>query len=479
MRPNRITSHEAFSHDDLTSLAYDWERVANPNIAPKFPLKVYLPRSTEQVVEAIRETRRLGQTPRIRSNGHSSNDLVLADGGAVLTTQMLNRVLHVDAERLLARVQSGVVLAELDEHLAPQRLGLPIIGDHNHITAGGFAAVGGISPASHRHGLFIDNIEELQYVNWDGEVRTARASEGDAFRQLLAATGRYGVITELTCKLVRATKWRTIYRNDRWLFRRAEDFITVSHGLISDPENAEFERGVWIDVPVLGRSLMMGQFSTYTLAAQNAYARLRRRIAYGYLHTLGYWAGRLPRLIDMAVKYLGIIGILLSPKYGSAKDIESFSDKVLDSTVGDPSRMLVVLAPVESYAILFRRLYDLFEEVRRNERAITFIAFYVKAIHSPYLARKNGSGRYAELMPYLGVVPERMTEALLESMVSRIDDLCIEHGALRYMHTKTVKDERRQKIDPNFLYSEPPTAVTDDTRQVAASETEQMKPAGA
>lgn len=33
-------------------------------------------------------------------------------------------------------------------------------------------------------------------------------------------------------------------------------------------------------------------------------------------------------------------------------------------------------------------------------------------------------------------------------------DLCVEHEAFRYMHTKTGKDpEQRKKIDPNAFYA--------------------------
>src|SRR3954453_24206587 len=117
MRPYKFTSHESFDHDSISSLGYDWERMADPNIAPKLPFKVYFPRSVEDVVAAVRETSQLGQKLWIRSKGHSSNDLVLADGGSVLCTELFNKVLNVDVAARTVKVQSGAVLAELDLHL--------------------------------------------------------------------------------------------------------------------------------------------------------------------------------------------------------------------------------------------------------------------------------------------------------------------------------------------------------------------------
>ncbi|WP_026731868.1 hypothetical protein [Fischerella sp. PCC 9605] len=127
----------------------------------------------------------------------------------------------------------------------------------------------------------------------------------------------------------------------------------------------------------------------------------------------------------------------------------------MDSTVGDPTRMLIVLAPVEKYALLFRKLYDLSLDYRARYGCFTFISFYVKAIRSDYLAQGDPKKRFCELMFYLGMNPTKMTDVILDEIVSKIDDLCVEHKAFRYMHTKTVKDaERRNKIDPNVFYAQ-------------------------
>jgi hypothetical protein len=63
----KSTSHETFSRDSIDSYGYDRERVGNPNIAPKYPLKVYLPQTTEDIGQAINETRQLGQRLWIRT----------------------------------------------------------------------------------------------------------------------------------------------------------------------------------------------------------------------------------------------------------------------------------------------------------------------------------------------------------------------------------------------------------------------------
>ncbi len=452
-RPYVATSHESFSHDSIDSLGYDWERMADPGTHPRYPLKVYLPRTTEDVVAAILEAKELGQDLKIRSKGHSSNDLVLADRGAVLCTQKMDRILGLDEGSRTVRVQAGAITANLDSWLAQRGYGLPVIGDHNDITAGGFASIGGVGPASLRYGMFVDNVHDLEYVTWDGDVRRCgRAERRDEFLRLLAGTGQYGVITEMTLEVVQVDKYGEVLANNRSLYRNFDHFLEESARFLSDPGDVRLSRGFWLDLG--GGKLKVGQLSLYGQAEQSIANTARNKVSYRYLHSLGYVAGRLPRRVDAVVKLLGVAGMVYIPTRASIKNVETFSDKVLDASVGDPTRWFIALVPSEVYPVLFPKLYALFTEYRKRYRCFTFLSFYIKAIRSDYLTNGGPHRYYTELILLPGAKPEKLTPELLESLVSRIDDLCIEHGAYRYMHTKTVKDpERRRKIDPNTQYA--------------------------
>jgi hypothetical protein len=356
---------------------------------------------------------------------------------------------------MTATVQSGVVSAELDDVLADRGLGLPIIGDHNHITTGGFVSVGGISPASHRFGMFVDNVVRLQYVDWDGNAGWCSATENPGmFNKLRAGLGRHGVITALTVKLIRIDKYGTILKNEQTHYRTVESFIAGSSQYIYDPGDAQYERGVYVEfVKSNGQPLGIGQFSAYKPIRQTGYARLRNAAAYNYLHGIGYMAGKLPARLDKALKYVGITGVLWSPTYANIKNIEFFTDKILDSTVGDPTRMFIVLAPLARYAELFRESFELMREFRARYQCMSFISVYVKSITSPYLAQGGADERFCELMYYCGINPTGMSEAVLEELAARFDDLTIKHGGFRYMHSRTARDpERWAQVDPNTFY---------------------------
>lgn len=59
---------------------------------------------------------------------------------------------------------------------------------------------------------------------------------------------------------------------------------------------------------------------------------------------------------------------------------------------------------------------------------------------------------WLELFFYLGINPDRMSEQVLDQLVNELDDICIETGSFRYMHSRTTKDpDRRALIDPNTV----------------------------
>src|SRR6266481_9186992 len=73
---DRYTSHEGIVHNNINELGYDCEQVGDPAIEPRYPSKVYLPQTTEDIVAAVKEVNALGQKLTVRGSGHSSNDLV-------------------------------------------------------------------------------------------------------------------------------------------------------------------------------------------------------------------------------------------------------------------------------------------------------------------------------------------------------------------------------------------------------------------
>lgn len=446
----RIDSHQRVSHDSIAGLGYDWSRIADPTIPPRYPAKVYLPRTTADVVAAIRETRGLGQRLHVRSKGHSSNNLVLAEGGAVLLTQLMDRVIAFDPAGLRITVQAGATNAGLDDHLAERGYGLPVVGDHKDITVGGFLSLGGISPTSHRLGLFIEHVHELEYVDWDGEVhRCGPELNPDEYWTVVAGLGRHGVITEATLEVIEIDKYRTVLANHQTHYRSFAEFLRGTRGQLGDLGDSYAARGMWLDFGERG----LGQFSVYRDTSPSVAKRVVDKVAYGALHGIGLAAGSVPEPVDKVLKLAGMAGTLFSPPFATMKNVEFFTDKLIDSSVGDPTRMLITLVPIDAYESLVRRLWELVTRYRHRHGCFTFLSCYVKGITSAYLAHA-GNDRFAEVTFLLGIRAGAFPDSLLGALVEEFDSIVIDHDAYRYMHTRTVSDpERRALIDPNLRHA--------------------------
>jgi FAD binding domain len=437
------TSHIAFAHDALESLGSDWSRIAGARPGG-FPAKVYLPETTADVVAAVREAALLGQRLTIRAQGHSSNDLVTSDRGALLWTERLDGIGPLDEEAMTVTVQAGAKLGRVDAALAEAGCGLPVMPDHPDLSAGGYASVGGLSPASHRHGLFVDTIAALEYVDWTGRlIRCSRERDPLAMRRVLTGAGRHGVIATLTCDVERIDKTRTLLRNDRGTYRDFAGFARACTEFAADPGDALYSRAVWLDTG----KLRIGQLSAYRVAGATRLGRARNDVAYGLLHRLGRsYGGRSPRTAA-AMKAVGsLFGMVRTPRYATVANVEAFTDKVIDHTVGDPARTLVAVAPVATLEALFHGIDDACVELREREGCFTFVSMHAKAIRSPYLGGGDPDARFGEIMLVLGLDRERMHDGLLAGLVARVDALCLEHGAVRLLHTSTGYDPR---VDPN------------------------------
>ena len=312
----RIDSHDRFSHDTIASLGYDWSRVADPHAEPQFPFAVYWPETTEDVVRVVREAGEVGDRLIVRGNAHSSNRLSTGEHARVVVTTRLTGLVDLDADAGVVTVRAGTITADLDEYLGARGLGLPVMGSHNHITVGGFASVGGVGMTCHHHGLFADNVEAIEYVDWDGEVRfVSRAEDPVVLQRLLCGTGQHGIITELTLRVVRIDKDATLLELRQESFRDFEGWIAALDPLMHESTDVML-RGLWTDFRRPGGlRLRRGTVNRYEIVTSDMARRLRSTLGWGLLHGVGYFSGRVPRPVDLALRQVAIAGSIRPPRY--------------------------------------------------------------------------------------------------------------------------------------------------------------------
>jgi glycolate oxidase len=173
------------------------------------PLIAALPADEAQVAAVLRAARETGTPVVARGSGTglSGGALPLADG-VLLSLARFNRIVEVDKEARLARVQPGVTNLRISQHVAP--LGLYYAPDPSSQIAcsiGGNVAENSGGVHCLKYGLTVHNIVAVRAITIEGDVLElgSRALDTPGYDLLALATGSeglLGVTLEVTVKLL-------------------------------------------------------------------------------------------------------------------------------------------------------------------------------------------------------------------------------------------------------------------------------------
>jgi glycolate oxidase subunit GlcD len=173
------------------------------------PDVVVLPRSTDEVAAIVRWAAARGVPVTARGAGTGlAGGSTPEHGGIVLSVNRMTRVLRVDAERMFAWVQPGVVNLWLSQHLAP--LGLyyaPDPASQQVSTIGGNVATNAGGPHCLKYGVTLNHILGIVTVLADGTVVTLGdempdSPDADLAAVVVGSEGTLGIVTEIAVRLL-------------------------------------------------------------------------------------------------------------------------------------------------------------------------------------------------------------------------------------------------------------------------------------
>lgn len=173
------------------------------------PRAVVFPESTEEVAEILRMLAREGVAfaPRGAGTGLSGGALAV-NRGVVIELARMRRLLKLDAENCLARVETGMINAHLSRAAAP--FGLHYVPDPSSqmtCTIGGNIAenAGGIHCL--KYGVTVDHVLSVRVVLGGGEIVELGGTGTDGLGYdlrgvFIGSEGTFGIATEATLRLV-------------------------------------------------------------------------------------------------------------------------------------------------------------------------------------------------------------------------------------------------------------------------------------
>jgi FAD/FMN-containing dehydrogenase len=279
------------------------------------------PRTTEEVVQAVRHIRERGEVLSVAGACHAMGGQQFLQNGWLLDTRSMNQVLNFDPDGALLRVQAGITWPELIRAYLTRQHRHEVT--HREITWGirqkqtgadRLTLGGAVSANIHGRGLrfapFVDDIESLQVVLASGDVvECNRTSNTELFGCVVGGYGLFGVITAVTLRLTPRIKVQRVVKlcsieeiTDAFEERIRAGFLYGDFQFSTALDDPQFlSRGVFscyrpveIDTPIPARQLRLsaGDWRRLTYLAHRNKLRAFAEFADFYLQSTGqiYWS---------------------------------------------------------------------------------------------------------------------------------------------------------------------------------------------
>src|SRR5258708_2419944 len=161
----------------------------------QIPIGLVVPRDDDDVIAAVAICRKYGAPVLARGAGTSLAGQCCNVAVVLDFTKYMNRILEINPEQRIARVQPGVVLDSLRNRAEVHQLTFaPDPSTHNRCTIGGMIGNNSCGTHSLLGGKTVDNVEELRILLYDGTQMTVGATSDSEFERITNEGGRRGEI---------------------------------------------------------------------------------------------------------------------------------------------------------------------------------------------------------------------------------------------------------------------------------------------
>jgi glycolate oxidase len=171
---------------------------------------VIFPQTAEEISEilCLANRRRFAVIPRGAGSGFTGGALPV-QGGVVLSTERMNRILEIDEQDLVAVVEPGVVTGDFQREVASKGLFYPPDpASMDYCTLGGNVAENAGGMRAFKYGVTREYVLGLEVVLPTGGIlhtggRTVKNVVGyDLTRLLVGSEGTLGIVTQIILKLL-------------------------------------------------------------------------------------------------------------------------------------------------------------------------------------------------------------------------------------------------------------------------------------
>lgn len=185
-----------------------------------------------------------------RGQGRSYGNAAMNEGGVVMMTERLDRVISFDERTGWLTAEAGMTLAEVFKKFLPRGWFPSVTPGTKFVSLGGCVAADVHGKNHHHDGTFGANVREIELVMADGSrVRCGPEENSELFWATVGGMGLTGVISEVTYRLIPVESAYVSVRHTK-----ARD-LEASLSLLEDEAWDDRYTVAWIDCLARGRSL--------------------------------------------------------------------------------------------------------------------------------------------------------------------------------------------------------------------------------
>ena len=179
--------------------------------------RVVTPQTVMEVQQAVAAIREDGSGLSVAGGRHAMGGQQFLNGGVLLDASGLNRILELDAERGLVRVEAGILWSDLVRGLRDMQQGQArrwsVVQKQtgaDRLSIGGALAANG-----HGRGLtykpVVQDVESFELVDASGAIRhCSRTENPELFSLAIGGYGLFGIIYAVTLRLMPAHRVRRV-----------------------------------------------------------------------------------------------------------------------------------------------------------------------------------------------------------------------------------------------------------------------------
>ncbi len=175
-----------------TSPAHDFGKFIQ-----RVPGVILRPRTQAELDASVAILTARGVPFKLRGANHCSGGQTLIEGGAVIDTRGLRRIVEDRPDAGEIVVEAGATWLQICQALRPSRRAPPNLTMNWRTTVGGALMTGGFGDLSYRDGPQVTMVRGLELLTLDGQ-RHAVAPGDPLFDYTLAGRGQLGVVTKVT-----------------------------------------------------------------------------------------------------------------------------------------------------------------------------------------------------------------------------------------------------------------------------------------